>query len=210
MDGCLLIGGKAPDKRLIGSLIKDWKIVIAADSGLHHARNLGICPSEIVGDFDSVEPGLLDDYPGIIMHRHQQDKDETDTELGIELLRKRGAERIHIVGGGGGRLDHLYAVLSLFHRHDPPDHWYTHREHIQLIHENMIVRPGRGRRVSFFPLGTEECIMRTKGLKWPLDSLGWRVGDFGISNIVIEDEVQIEMKKGKLIMVHDLGNEDKQ
>ncbi|WP_319561375.1 thiamine diphosphokinase [Marispirochaeta sp.] len=208
MDGCLLIGGKAPEQRLIGPLIKDWEIVIAADSGLHHAKDLGLTPSEIIGDFDSVEPELLADFHGIIIHRHEQDKDETDTELGIELLRKRGADRIHIIGGGGGRLDHLYALLSLFHRTDPPDHWYTHREHIQLVQGNMRFRPGKNRRISFFPLGTGECRMKTTGLKWPLDSLQWRVGDFGISNIVIDDEVHIEMKKGKLIMVNDLGNED--
>ena len=162
-------------------------------------------PTELIGDFDSVEQQCIDDYPDMIIHRHKPDKDETDTELGIELLRKRGARRIHIVGGGGGRLDHLYALLSLFHRENPPDYWYTHREHIQLIQGEMLIYPGINRRVSFFPLGTGECRMKTSGLKWPLDSLRWKVGDFGISNIVTNEEVKIEMKKGKLIMVYDLG-----
>ncbi|ORC31883.1 thiamine diphosphokinase [Marispirochaeta aestuarii] len=208
MDGCLLIGGKAPDKNLLGPRMNDWDIIIAADSGLHHARSLGLTPTELIGDFDSVEQQCIDDYPDMIIHRHKPDKDETDTELGIELLRRRGARRIHIVGGGGGRLDHLYALLSLFHRENPPDYWYTHREHIQLIQGEMLIYPGINRRVSFFPLGTGECRMKTSGLKWPLDSLRWKVGDFGISNIVTNEEVKIEMKKGKLIMVYDLGNED--
>ena len=208
MDGCLLIGGKAPDRKLLGPRIHDWDIIVAADSGLHHARNLGLVPSEIIGDFDSVEQGFVKKYPNIIIHQHERDKDETDTELGIELLRTRGAARIHIVGGGGGRLDHLYAILSLFHRDDPPDFWYTHREQIQLIQGKMSVRPGKNRRVSFFPLGLGPCSMKTSGLKWPLDELCWKVGDFGISNIATHDEIKIEMKKGKLIMVYDLGNED--
>ena len=113
--------------------------------------SLGLTPTELIGDFDSVEQQCIDDYPDMIIHRHKPDKDETDTELGIELLRKRGARRIHIVGGGGGRLDHLYALLSLFHRENPPDYWYTHREHIQLIQGEMLTYPGINRRVSFFP-----------------------------------------------------------
>ena len=31
MDGCLLIGGKAPDKNLLGPRMNDWDIIIAAD-----------------------------------------------------------------------------------------------------------------------------------------------------------------------------------
>lgn len=209
MEGCLLIGGKGPERSCLGPHIADCNLVVAADSGLKHALRLEMEPTDIVGDFDSVDQAELSRYPNIRIHRFDRDKDDTDTEIGIKLLRERGAETIHVVGGGGGRLDHLYAIISLFHRESAPDHWYTHREHIMLIRDRRRVRLPIGKRVSFFPVGGATCKMRTRGLKWPLDQLSWSVGDFGISNIVMEEEIEIDLAEGRLIMIYDLGREDR-
>ncbi len=210
MEGCLLIGGKAPRKKDMEGLFRPWDLVVAADSGLAHAAALGLNPHEIIGDFDSVSADLLDRYPDLKQHRHRRDKDETDTELGIELLRDNGAQTIHVIGGGGGRLDHLYAIISLFHRENPPDHWYTHREHIAHISGDMKFSMKPGKRVSFFPLGKGPVTMSSSGLKWSLDPLQWQPGDFGISNIVTDENVEIKMHSGRLIMIYDLGPEDRQ
>lgn len=66
-----------------------------------------------------------------------------------------------------------------------------------------------GKRVSFFPVGRMPCRMRTGGLKWPLDRLEWRIGDFGISNVTVERYIDIEVLQGRLIMMYDLGHEDR-
>ena len=144
MEGCLLIGGRGPVKRLLGNRLDSCALVVAADSGLAQAEELGLEPTDIVGDFDSVDPALVDRFPSIRRHIHSREKDETDTELGIALLRRLGADTVHIVGGGGGRLDHLFAVHSLFERKEPPDHWYTHREHILIIGSELSMRLPRG------------------------------------------------------------------
>ena len=88
---CLLIGGLAPSRELLGSRLEKCSIIVAADSGLSHAAELGLAPTDIVGDFDSVEKELMHTFPQITMHSYSTEKDETDTELGIELLRERGA-----------------------------------------------------------------------------------------------------------------------
>ncbi|MFP3958722.1 MAG: hypothetical protein ACLFUX_01000, partial [Spirochaetaceae bacterium] len=68
--------------------------------------------------------------------------------------------------------------------------------------------PGlRGRTVSFFPVGNEECRMRSEGLRWPLDGLVWRHGDVGISNEVVSDTLRVHMISGRLIMVRALAEE---
>ena len=209
MEGCLLIGGKAPTKKLMGKLLKPWGLVVAADSGLTHADALGLVPDEIIGDFDSIQPEILELYPEMVQHRHEREKDETDTELGLDLLRERGVETVHVIGGGGGRLDHLYAIISLFNRENPPDHWYTHREHILLVSGSFRFKLPRGKRVSFFPCGNERVKMKSEGLKWPLDNLDWTFGDFGISNVTVESEIKIDMKCGRLMMIYDLALEDR-
>jgi thiamine pyrophosphokinase len=209
MEGCLLIGGRGPSRESLGSRLEKCSIIVAADSGLEHAAGLGLVPTDIVGDFDSVDTELMRTFPRITRHSYSTEKDETDTELGLELLRERGAGTIHIVGGGGGRLDHLYALLSLFQRPDPPDHWYTHREHIQCIAGSARISLPLNKRVSFFPIGKDECRMRSSGLKWPLDSLRWSPGDFGISNRTTAEVIEVDMIEGKLIMMYDLGSEDR-
>ena len=46
--------------------------------------------------------------------------------------------------------------------------------------------------------------MTSYGLKWPLDRLQWRKGDAGVSNVVIEDRMEVKMLTGKLVFVGEL------
>src|SRR5439155_10990786 len=50
---------------------------------------------------------------GAVVERHPVDKDATDLELALDVARDRGAARITVVGGAGGRLDHFLANVAL-------------------------------------------------------------------------------------------------
>ena len=84
--------------------------VIAADGGLEALNARGIAPDLIVGDFDSYGGELPE---GVRVIRRPVRKDETDMELAVGLALERGAERIVIYGGLGGRLDHTLANIQL-------------------------------------------------------------------------------------------------
>jgi len=60
-----------------------------------------------------------------------------------------------------------------------------------------------GSVLSFFPAGRAPCRMRTSGLRWPLNTLMWEIGDAGISNVVEESPVVVEMLQGRLLLVRD-------
>ena len=79
---------------------------IAADSGYLTARKLGILPDILIGDFDSLDEPLPDNIPII---RAPAQKDETDTMLACMTAIKHGANKILILGGTGGRIDHLFS-----------------------------------------------------------------------------------------------------
>ena len=68
-------------------------VVICCDSGLRHAKALGIRPDYIVGDFDSVSPEVWDYYKGqgIPVRQFPARKNETDMELGVLLALELGA-----------------------------------------------------------------------------------------------------------------------
>ena len=90
-------------------------VVIAADSGLDHATALGFAVDVIVGDLDSADPAAVDAAvaAGTVVERHPEAKDATDLELALLAARTRGCERVVVVGGHGGRLDHFLANALL-------------------------------------------------------------------------------------------------
>ena len=86
-------------------------LVIAADSGIEHAQALGLRVDVAVGDFDSVSADALHraEAQGAVLERHPAAKDATDLELALDAAVRRGAGRIVVLGGHGGRVDHLLA-----------------------------------------------------------------------------------------------------
>ena len=122
--GVLFIGGRGPDPRFITLILKDGDLICAADSGLDAVLAAGLKPDGIVGDMDSVSDiSLLEHYPADTVERYPADKDDSDTELGLDWLRRRGCRDIVLIGGGEGRLDHSLAILGLFTRSGAPGRW---------------------------------------------------------------------------------------
>ena len=68
---------------------------IAADSGMHHARTLGIEPELWLGDFDSSDPALMQEYAHIKKQIYPTAKDQTDGEIAFEHARSAGERTDH-------------------------------------------------------------------------------------------------------------------
>ena len=90
--------------------------IIAVDKGLEFCHRNGILPQGIVGDFDSVEEGLLQEYiarPETLLRRLCPRKDDSDTQSAFHMAMEMGASEIGILGGTGNRMDHVFANLEL-------------------------------------------------------------------------------------------------
>lgn len=200
--GILLIGGEKPPVSMIQQVIQGASLVVAADSGFDLIVDHDLPFDYVVGDMDSTKYlEKIEQVPGEKVIRAQREKDETDTEMGIDLLRKKGMEYTVILGGGGGRLDHLLGIVSLFERENYPNEWYTSREMVFSIDGATEFHGWKGDTVSFFPVGKKKCRMRSAGLKWPLDGLVWDRGDNGISNVVVGEVMTVEPLEGRLICI---------
>lgn len=95
----------------------DEVVVIAADSGCDLALSHGRHVDVVVGDMDSVSAEALSvaRHGGAVVEVHTCDKDFTDFELALERASEIGAAWVTVLGGTGGRLDHMYfnvAVLA--------------------------------------------------------------------------------------------------
>ncbi|MCX7786873.1 MAG: thiamine diphosphokinase [Spirochaetes bacterium] len=202
MLGIVFTGGLGPKRDEVEEYLRRAQLIVAADSGLLLAEQMGVEPQIILGDMDSLpDREYLQRHKNAEIQVYPTEKDDTDTELALKCLRSRGCTDSILIGGGGGRLDHLLGIVSLFFRPNPPSRWFTHGEEIIYIAETLEIRGLKGRVVTFMPVSREGCLMKTEGLRWPLDSLCWHPGDIGISNIIVSDQARVTMLQGKLIMI---------
>ncbi len=205
MKGVLVLGGEHPSAHITEQHMRDADLVVAADSGFDFLWENGLDFDYIVGDMDSTRYGhALAEMPSEKLIIASTEKDETDTELGLQFLKERGIDFVTMIGGGGGRLDHLLGIVALFDREIRPDEWYTKNEGVVSIDRSKSFRNLKGKTVSLFPAGIEPCRMQSHGLKWPLDNLEWQRGSAGISNVVKSDEVTIVPKSGRLLFIYPL------
>jgi len=206
--GVLFTGGEGPCKKYVDTCVGTADIIAAADSGMDLAYSLGIIPDYLIGDMDSlINHSLIRKLPEERVFTADTEKDETDTELGLDLLFSKKCDEITIIGGGGGRIDHFLGILSLFHREAHPHKWLMRDYMIHCISRKTRIYGRIGCKVSFFPVGRTEATMTSQGLKWNLNSLIWEIGDAGISNVIAESPCVVVPKTGRLILVSELAEE---
>jgi thiamine pyrophosphokinase len=188
--------------------------VIAADSGVHAAEVLGLPVDCIVGDFDSADPAVVEAHVerGTTVERHPAEKDATDLELALDTAQRRGAERIVIVGGAGGRLDHLLANLLLLGASR-----YAGLEIDALVGDARltVVRGGEapisidgapGELLTLLPLGGDACGITATGLQYPLTNEDLPAGTSrGVSNVVQSPDASVRLERGTLLVVRPTG-----
>ena len=108
-------GGVVDERSLRGQTPLGAAAVIAADGGVDLALALGLHVDVVVGDLDSASPAGLAraEADGARVVRHPVEKDATDLELALDEALALGPGRLVVIGGEGGRLDHLLAGLLL-------------------------------------------------------------------------------------------------
>ena len=108
--GSLLVG------ELDRAAVEAADLLVAVDGGADALARVGLVPSLLVGDLDSISPEALADLRsrGVEVLDLPTAKDETDTEAALRLAIERGATRITVFNAlGGPRLDHLLGNLLL-------------------------------------------------------------------------------------------------
>jgi thiamine pyrophosphokinase len=202
MKGIAVIGGECPSKKVLQEIIHADDVLIAADSGLIPLEEAGFVPHFIVGDMDSLDTiDRLKKYPSEKIIRFNTDKDYTDTELALNLLMQKNCEEIWIIGGGGGRIDHLFALYALFEREKAPNRWFIPYYELRLIKTQTVLELPKNCQISLFPLGSGPWKIESRGIKWPLDNLPWERGFCSISNITNDDVQELNPLQGRFLLI---------
>jgi thiamine pyrophosphokinase len=183
----------------------------SAVTGAFAAARLGLQPSDIVGDFDSLPVDLLNRFAerGARLHRYPPAKDETDLELAL-LLAARDSDEIVVLGALGGRVDHalanmlLLAMPALRGRRA----WLAHaNDRIELIDgraapAGLELSGQPGDTVSLLPFGGDAHEIFTSGLEYPLNGESLFVGPArGVSNVLDQKTAHVRVGAGMLLCV---------
>ena len=196
---CYIVGAG----KFCGELCPDKQdLVIAADGGLSELNKRGIRCDLLIGDMDSLDKCEAD------VHRilFPVEKDETDTYLAYLEGVKRGYTTFVIYGGVGGRDDHTFANLSLLIGAINKGHRVTlvgEQFDIFAIKNEKIHLDGKvGKTVSAFAFGGEARGVSISGCKYPASDITLSpLFPLGVSNSIVADSAQIEVKDGTLLIM---------
>jgi thiamine pyrophosphokinase len=206
----VVAGGGPPSPNVVDDLPRA-ALVVAADSGVDSALALGLHIDVVVGDLDSVTPEGLSaaEAGGARIVRHPAAKEATDLTLalGEAATLLEGAGEVFVIGGDGGRLDHLLAgVLAL-----TDDAWagLTLRAHLGRATVHVLHGPGKrelggsvGDLVTLIPVGGLAEGVRTSGLRYPLDAEPLRPATTrGVSNLIESLPATVALEAGVLLAV---------
>lgn len=188
-------------------LTKDT-FIVCCDKGMVHAKNLNITPDYIVGDFDSVPIDILEYYKNkkVPIYEFTCEKDETDTQLGVEVCIEKGAKEIIIIGGIGSRFDHTLAnahYLMKILKKGIKGFLVDEKNEIQLVNKSTTIFGKVGEIVSTIPLSFVVKELTLEGFKYPLYKKDLYLDDdiIAVSNILIKDEAYISFSEGYIYII---------
>jgi thiamine pyrophosphokinase len=197
--------------------------VVAADGGARHARHAGIRVDHLVGDLDSLSDddiGRLQES-GAVVHRHPRCKDETDFELAADVARglatadatrstasgRVAVPALLVVGGSGGRLDHLLGNLMVLAGPCLASVAVTALMGDAVVQVARSDRPvqlfgAAGSLASLYPVGEPAIGVTTDGLQYALRDESLSPGSArGTSNVVRRAPASVRLSSGALLVV---------
>jgi thiamine pyrophosphokinase len=203
----LVFAGGDPIPVAVATRLPVDALVIGADSGIEHARALGRRVDLAVGDFDSVSPEALAAAAeaGARVIRYPVDKDATDLELALDVAAARGVDRITVVGGHGGRLDHYLANALLLgsarFADIEIDGWFGDA-HVIVVRRHARLVGRAGSLVTLLATNGPARGVTTTGLRYPLHEAVLLPGStLGVSNELVGTDAEVSVSGGTVLSI---------
>jgi thiamine pyrophosphokinase len=204
----IFANGELKKPNRIRSLLLPDDYMVAADGGYQHMKRLNLMPDLLVGDLDSISQDDLKvlNRSGVEIISHTPEKNETDLELALDTVYRRGYRRIKIVAALGGRLDQILGNLFLITR--PAYAACDLRiddgiEEVYLIHDHAKVDGLIGDTVSLIPIGGAAHGVVLDGFKYSLvDETLFPDQTRGISNVLEKNNATVYLRVGQLLCIH--------
>jgi thiamine pyrophosphokinase len=201
----VLASGPGPSRRVE---IPVGATVIAANGGAEVAATAGVGIDVLIGDLDSISAETLAGIERV--ERHPAEKDATDLELALRAAVRLEPERILILGGAGGRLDHLVGGLLVLASDFLADvqvdaQFGAAAAHVIRSRRTFVGEPGE--LISLFAVHGSAEGVATDGLVYPLRGETLKPGSTrGVSNVFAGREAWVALVRGVLLAVRPTGS----
>lgn len=221
----IVSGGRLEQSALV--FFKEEQVVIAVDGGLKFCYENHIPVDYAVGDFDTIQPKILDYYRkegNTEIRAYEPEKDVTDSKAALELavqlikqqrqsweeigISKTSVAEILLLGGIGTRMDHTLANIGclkyaleqkvLLKIIDSHNCIYAY-DHSFTIHRKQLVYK---KYLSLLAMGAKVNNLTIRGLKYQVENITLPLlSDLGVSNELLEEKAEITFSDGILLVI---------
>jgi thiamine pyrophosphokinase len=161
---------------------------------------MGVTPQILLGDFDSL--GKNERIPEEIeVLQVPAEKDDTDTQLAVQVALEKGATEIVIVGGLDGRLDHTLsnlAILENLYEKQIRAIFTNGQNRARFIRNSGVILLREDFR--YFSILAADPVIKgvsVDGCKYPLKKAKLqKTRQYAVSNEIVGNCALIEIKKG--------------
>ncbi len=192
------------------NIIEKDDCLIAADGAVGHIIKLGLIPSVIIGDMDSISPNLLEQshLSPTILIKYPTKKDKTDFELVVDYCLESKFEEIIIFGVLGDRIDHFIGNILLMakvqnEKRSIKIKIIEDKKEVYILTEKIEIRGQIGDELSIIPISSKLEGIITSGLEYKLDNETLSLGSTrGISNVFNNSLITVKVRKGIALAIH--------
>lgn len=183
---------------------------IGIDSGTLVLLEKGIQFVAAVGDFDSVSDEKYEEIRDALpeLERYPSEKDQSDTELGLEKAMTYNPKQVILTGVTGGRLDHYMSALHTMYKFQqdfPATHFLlvNNQNRIRFLKPgtHQLVKDERYRYVSFYPFAEEVSGLTLTGFKYPVSHETVPFGTTRFISNELTGQGSVTIQGGQCLMV---------
>lgn len=207
-DTVIVANGEPPAHPEALRLLREARTVVCCDGAVGSVVALGMEPTVIVGDGDSIAPEQAERFADRI--RPDKSEDYNDLTKAVNYCEAQGVRRFAILGGGGRREDHLLGNVSLLIGYSRKFEvvMVTNYGIFTPIHTSTTFACSVGQPVSVFSFSPETRITY-HGLKYPASLRRFAQLWEGTLNVTESDEFTIELHdEGDVVIYQAFTNFD--
>lgn len=204
----VMANGQYDDLDFYKSKFSGAESILCADGGANYAYDLGWRPAAIIGDMDSIRPEVRQHFadmgvPFKLLSRH---KDETDTQVVLQMAAEMGAGEIVLLGSLGKRLDHalsnLYSSIDFVRQGVKISH-VSRETCVYIVDRQLEIEGQKDDLVSIVSLSDTARGVTINGFEYPLNNVCLESRKpYAISNVMTGPQGVIRLQEGVLAVFH--------
>ena len=176
--------------------------LLAADGGANHLARIGLRPTVVVGDLDSVSPNTRA-WLGEECMVDRPDQDRTDLDKALEYgFEELGITNLTVLAALGGRTDHDLGNLGLLARFGMGNRltYEAADQTVLAVAGEASLAANPGETWSFWTFDPTVRVT-VEGVRWPLDNVSIDSGNRpSISNEAVDDLVRVHSAGGSVVV----------